>query len=478
MMKYIFAIFLFFSVRTSAQLPQNYKWTLQQCIDYAIANNISVKQADVQKRIAEINEWQAKGAYVPTLGGNVGLGYNRGLSENPTTGTLEVNDFFSGQISVSSSYSITSWGARKNNIAANTIGISVADAGLEKAKNDISLNVANAFLQAMLNNENINIAKVQLDQSVAQQQNTEKLVNAGSIPDLNNVQMQAQVARDSANYIQAQANYKQSVISLKALLALPQAQQFDIAIPPIELIPVENITELSPEYVYTLGQSNQPLQRINALRIQQAEKSAAAAKAAQYPQVFVQGSLNSRYVGIDYPSGATLVPGFDTSFNFVNVGGTPYPVLSPKYAVEYNKRPLFTQLNDNFGQYLGVGLSFSIFNNRQMRGQYKLAKTQVAQYELQQKQDNINLETDIYNAYEQAKAALEKYNASVRSVEASQKALDYSKKRYDIGMLGILDYIITQNNLLTAKIQEATNRYDYVFKMKVLEFYKGQGLKF
>ena len=478
MNKYLLLLIICLPFCAQAQTPPAGKFTIQQCVDYAVKNNITVKQADVQKALSEINKWEANGANIPTLGGTIGVGYNRGLSQNPSTGILQVNDFISGQIGVSSNYTLLTWGARKNNIAAASLDVEAANASLDKARNDISLAVANAFLQAMLNNENINIAKVQLDQSLAQLKNTDALVKAGSVPDLNSVQLQAQVARDSANYIQAQATYRQSVINIKALLTIPQTQPFDIVIPPVEAIHIENILELDPANVYATGQTNQPLQRINGLRIQQAQKTAASSRAAMFPQVYLQANLNTRYAGIDYPGGATLLPGFDTSFNFIDVGGTPYPVLSPRYNIKYAKQPVLDQFNDNFGQYIGVGISFNIFNQRQFRSQYKRAKTQITQYTLQQQQDNITLESDIYNAYEQARAALEKYNASLRNVSASQKALDYSKKRYDVGLLGILDYIITQNNLLTAKIQAVSNQYDYVFKMKVLEFYKGQGLKF
>ena len=96
---------------------------------------------------------------------------------------------------------------------------------------------------------------------------------------------------------------------------------------------------------------------------------------------------------------------------------------------------------------------------------------------MQDEQERLNLKTNIYNAYQDAFSSLQKYNASTRAVEASEKALDFAKKRYDIGLLGTLDYITTQNNLYLAQIEEVSNHYDYVFKMKVLEFYKGQGIR-
>ena len=134
-------------------------------------------------------------------------------------------------------------------------------------------------------------------------------------------------------------------------------------------------------------------------------------------------------------------------------------------------------LNNNFGKNIGVGLSFNIFNQYQARSQWNRSKVQVQQFRLQQQQDNATLQSDIFNAYELSVAALQKYNASVRQVEVSQQALDLANKRYELGILNVLDLIITQNNLQRARIEMVRNRYDYVFKMKVLEFYKGNGIR-
>jgi outer membrane protein len=139
--------------------------------------------------------------------------------------------------------------------------------------------------------------------------------------------------------------------------------------------------------------------------------------------------------------------------------------------------PLFRQIKNNFGQSIGLTLNYSIFNGYNSRTQWERAKVNVRQLELQDEQENLTLRTNIYNAYQDAFSSLQKYNASRRTVEYSQKALDISKRRYDIGLLGTLDYIITQNNLYLAQIEEVSNHYDYLFKMKVLEFYKGQGIR-
>jgi outer membrane protein len=134
-------------------------------------------------------------------------------------------------------------------------------------------------------------------------------------------------------------------------------------------------------------------------------------------------------------------------------------------------------MKNNFGQSVGLSINFPIFNAWNTRTQWERTKIGTTQYMLQDEQERLTLKTNIYNAYQDAFSSLQKYNASSRNVLASQKALDFARKRYDIGLLGTLDYIITQNNLFRARIEEVSNRYDFVFKMKVLEFYKGEGIR-
>lgn len=442
---YILPLILLTSISAIAQDTTN-RWTLRKAVDYAVRNNLTVQQADIQRMYADVDLKQANLTRLPTLGGSISSGYSFGLSDNPATGTLESSNFFSTQAGVQTNYTIFNWFVRKNDIEANRLALEATRAGIERAQNDISLSVANTFLQAMLNNETVRIAEVQLSQSQEQFRRTNALVNAGTVPELNSLQLQAQVATDSASLIQAQSSYRQAIIQMKALLNLPQDTAFSIIIPPVELIPLDNLSDLEPRFVYNQALTNQPLQKINELRLQQAGYQVKVARGAMYPTFFAQAGLNTRYVN------SNIIP---SAF----------------------KVPFFSQLNNNFGQNIGVGLSFNIFNQHQARSQWNRSKIQVQQYQIQQQQDNATLQSDIFNAYELSVAALQKYNASIKQVDVSQQALDLANKRYELGLLNVLDLIITQNNLQRARIEMVRNRYDYVFKMKVLEFYKGNGIR-
>lgn len=471
---YILPFILFLSLSAVAQDTAN-KWTLRKAVDYAVSNNLVVRQADIQRMFADVDLHQSKMTKIPTLTGNLFSGYSFGLAENRTTGTLSSADIFQAQAALQTNYTIFNWFSRKNNIEANKLALQAAKAGIEKAQNDISLSVANTFLQAMLGHETIGIAQVQLDQTREQLRITNALVNAGTVPELNSLQLQAQLALDSANLIQAQSSYRQALIQLKTLLHLPQDTTFDIVIPPVELIPVESLADLEPAYVYNLALTNQPLQRVNQLRLQQAGYQVKAARGLMYPSVFAQAGVNTTYANL----GRRIVPGaipvFEPSGGKVVIGTSSYDVYFPSVPTE--KSPFFSQLRSNFGQNIGLGVSFNIFNQHQLRSQWQRTKIQVQQYELQQLQDNASLQSDIYNAYELAVTALQKYNASVRQVQVNEKAMLYANRRNELGLINVLDLITTQNNLFRSRIEMVRNRYDFVFKMKVLEFYKGNGIK-
>jgi outer membrane protein len=196
-MKYRMIIFV---VLCSLHSYSQEKWSLQQCVDYAMKNNVSVKLSEVQARLSTITAKQSEMTRIPNLSGNVNSAYQHGLTTNPTTNILESASYISGSMNVQASYNIFNWSARKNTIAANDLYKKADEAGIDKARNDISLAVANAFLQIMLRREQARISEVQMNQSKAQTENTKKLVNAGSVPELNLIQLEAQHAKDSCSF--------------------------------------------------------------------------------------------------------------------------------------------------------------------------------------------------------------------------------------------------------------------------------------
>ncbi len=290
--------------------------------------------------------------------------------------------------------------------------------------------------------------------------------------------MESQMATDSFTLVSAQGSEIQSLLLIKALLNLDGGMNFDIVVPFVGLIPIDPIADLQPEIVYALAIKNRPLQKLNQFRLLAAQKFADAAKGSMYPSLTLGASLGTNYSNLKNNRRviSSVINGVDT---VAVVSGSNIPVVVPVFDTRYSyfASNYGTQVSDNFNNGVGFSITVPIFNGRSARTNWEKQKLTVQNLVLQQDLDNMNLKQDIYKAYTDAMTALQKFNASSRALSAAQKAYDFSKKRYEVGLLNTIDLLISQNNVFTATINRLSGQYDYVFKMKVLEFYKGEGLK-
>ncbi|MBC7535764.1 MAG: TolC family protein [Ferruginibacter sp.] len=453
------------------------KWTLKDCVEYAMANNISVKITEVQAQLAQVTYIQSKFSRLPNAQFTGNSSLNSGNNQDPITFRQTTQTYTSAGLQLQSSADIFNFYSKKNTIAANNWEVAAARANIDKLKNDIALSIANVYLQVLLAKEQENVTLVQVQQTTAQLTNTQKLVDAGSLPPLNSTQLEAQLAVDSGNYITAKGSVVQNILNLKAYMNLDPGGVFEVDAPSLESIPLDPIADLQPENVYALALKNQPLQRYNELKLKAAEKKKAAARGAMYPSLSAFGSLGSGYNNQSQQIvGSTPIL---TPLGSVSVGGTNYDVFpsQPFTNYTYGKTTFPNQLSDNFSQSAGLSLSVPLFNGRSLRSNYERSKLTISSLQLQKAQDDQTLKQNIFQAYNAVLIALEKFNASKRSVDASSLTYDYAQKRFDVGILNTFDLISTQNNLLRAKLEYSINRFDYVFKMKVLEFYKGNGIR-
>lgn len=459
------------------------KWSLLKCVQYAMDSNISVRQNGIQAQIAEINYKQSKLSKLPVANFSNNDGYRLGKSQNPSTGILENQNFISVGFSLQTSAQIFNFYSKKNTILANQWTALAARASTDKIKNDLALTVANAYLQVLLAKEQETIVGIQVQQSLFQFNTVTKQVNAGALPPLNALELESQLSRDSANLIAAKGNVDQAKYVLKAYMNLDAERPFEIELPSADKIPIENISDLQPERVYALALANLPQQRLNLYNLKAAQKNAEAARGTLYPTLSGYGSLGSNYGYFKTPVYQQIVNGYiksglvvkDPNGNFIDV---QRPII-----INGNKTGYFTadafgkQINNNFGQSVGINISVPIFNGGSARANYERSKLNIINYQLQSELDNQNIKQNIYQAYNAALVAMEKFHSSGKAVETAQRSYEYSLKRFNVGMLSTFELTTNQNNLYTAKLQYALNQFDYVFKMKVLEFYKGQGIK-
>ena len=479
----LFIITLLLAVSATAQE----KWDLKKSVEYAWAHNVTVKQASIQAGIDSLTFRQNRLSQYPFASGSTNTGLQFGRSIDPTTNQFTTTQLLFQQYNFQANITIFNWNNLKNNVLAASYGAAASRMDIEKAKNDLALNVASNYLQALLAQEQIHVAETQVLQTQSQLSDTRKRVEAGSLPELNAVQLEAQLATDSSNLITAKANATQSVLTLKALLYLDAAAPFELDAPPVDLIPLDPIVELQPDYVFNMAIKFQPAQKSNELRIKAIEASVKAARALMYPTISAFGGLGTRFsnpfkqiTSVDFLGYYPATPGGPVAA----VNGVNYPVLSPN--LKYNQTSKSfggiwsgwgSQLSNNFSQNFGLSLNIPIFNGGVANINYQKSKLNLENARVSREQIDQTLKQNIYQAYNSAVAALQKYNANQSTVNATQKAFDFATRRYNLGLLNTLDLIISQNNFTKAKLDLLTSHYDYVFKMKVLEFYKGLGIR-
>jgi outer membrane protein len=453
------------------------KWDLRKCVEYALQNNISVKQADLQIRFARLDLQQSKWSQYPFANFSGNLGYSAGRNQDPTTFSLITTGYVFSNYTLQSSVDLFNWFTKKNNIVVKDLSLKATEAGVDKAKDDVALNVAVGYLQILLANEQANLAMIQVQQTRSQLESTRKQVDAGKLPELNAANLESVLATDSANLISAETSVHQLTLQLKAILNLDAAVSFEVETPPVDMIPVESLADLQPDAVYQLAVVNRPQQKVDDLNLKAALKNVEVAKGYMYPTFSLFGSLGAAYN--NKSKQVVSKTQINPPIGIVNVNGTSYTVFPtlPYDQPVYGKFSYFDQLNQNFRQSVGLSVSVPILNGGSLRAGWQRSKLSVKQVELQKELNSTTLKQDIYKAYYDATAAIQKFNANKKAVETSQRAYDFATKRYDVGLLSTYDLITTQTTLLQAKTNLLYSQYDYLFKIKLLEFYKGQGLK-
>ncbi|TMI92099.1 MAG: TolC family protein [Bacteroidetes bacterium] len=452
------------------------KWDLHKCVDYALKNNITVRQADLQQKFASLDLKQSRWNTLPSANFSGSTGFSAGRNQDPTNFSLITTGYLFSNYSLQANVDLFNWFSKQHNIAVRDLNLKATQAGFEKAKNDVALNVALAYLQILLTKEQVNLAKIQLNTTGAQLESVTKQVRAGNLPELNQVQLEAQFATDSSNLVTAHSSVNQYLLQMQILLNLDPAVPFDVESPPVDQIPVESIAELQPEYVYGLARINMPQQQVDVFNLQAAQRSVKAAKAQMYPTFSMFGSLGTAFNS--KAEQIISVTPINPPIGTVTVNTATYNVfpVQPIQQANYGKMAYFEQVNQNFRQSIGIGVSIPILSGGSLRSGWLRSRLTLNQVELTKEQNSQTLKQDIYKAFNDATAALEKFSANRKAVDASQKAYDFAKKRFDLGLLSTYDLLNTQNTLLQSKTNLLYAQYDYVFKIKLLEFYKGQGL--
>lgn len=415
-------------------------WDLQKCIDYALENNISIRQQKINADYYGNELKQSKNNRLPSLSGNLSNSFNFGRSLQYDNTYADYN---SNQTGGSLSANVTLWNAMalKKSIDMADYNLKASLEDMQKAKDDIILNVAAAYLQILFAQELVQVAEDQLSVTNLQIKRTEKLVDAGSLAKGALLEIEAQYAQEELNLVNQQNNLQLSYLGLYQLLELPASEQFKIVTPELPVVTANRALLTSVE-VFNHAVQTRPEVKSAAFKLESYREQVGLAKSGLYPTLSM---------GLDY-----------------------YTSYNNKYEdLEGSKISFSDQLQNNERYGFGVNMSIPVFNKFQTRTQIKNAEIQAVNQELELQNTKNALRTEIEQAYTNALAALKKYIASNKAVESMQEAFRYTEEKFNVGMVNSVEYNQAKNNLTKAASDLAQAKYDYIFRSKILDFYNG-----
>lgn len=449
------------------------EWDLQQCIDYALKHNISLKQSEINNQINKNNNLQLKAAVLPNLNAGAAHTYNFGRTIDRFTNTFANTQVLSQNFYISSNLVLWSGLSQYNNIKANEFSYMASTESIKQQKNDLSLNVATAYINVIYCNELTLIAKNQFDITKQQYERTIKLADAGTLAKSAVYDIKAQLANEEVNVTNADNNYQIAMLNLMQLMNLDSLNNFRVSKPDVDVQSADLLTN-SVQNIYETALKNQPSIKSAEYNLQMAEKYLAASKGKVSPTISLNGSIGTGYSGLAKNLKGINITGADTTG--YTTGGDY--VLTPTYETITENKPFTDQYKDNVNKSIGITLSVPLFNGLQTYTSVKNAKLNALNAKYSQDLAEQNLYKIIAQSYANARAALNKYVASKASVEASEQSFTFAQQKFNVGAISAFDFNSAKSRLVTAQSNLLQSKFDYLFKLKVLDFYMGKPLTF
>lgn len=420
------------------------QWTLQECIQHAIENNIDLKQKEQAQESKKVDLHTSKYSWLPDLNASAGQNFDFGRSPSKTGVIVDRNS------KNSSAYIQTSMplftGLRIiNDIQARKLDLQAATENLNKAKEDLSVQIATYYMQVLFNKEILTIAQLQVTLSSEQVNKTDVLVKAGKVPLSQLFDIKAQLAKDEVALTEAQNNVNLAILDLAQSLEMERSgESFDVFVPQInDLIELYISSIVPPNDIYNHAVSFKPQIKEQEYLLESSKRMLKVAKAGYMPKLNFNASYSNGY------------------YNYSNADNETFS----------------NQLNQNERKTIGFSLSIPIFNRFQTRNNVRSSRIAIINQELNMENSKKILYKEIQQAYYNAVASQQKYNASEKSVEASKEAFKYAEERYDAGKSTVFEFSEAKTKYAQSLSEQAQSKYDFIFRTKILDFYNGSPIK-
>lgn len=425
-------------------LAQSHKWSLEECISYALEHSISIKQRDLNRQQQEIEVSTAKNSRLPDLNASAGenFSFGRGLTAENTYTNTNTN---STSFSLGTSVPLFTGFRIPRTLELNRLNLEAATADLEKARNDIRMQVAQAYVQILYSMELCDVARRQIEIDSLQVFRLKEMLNNGKASGTQVAQQEATMAQSKLTATQADNDYLLNILALTQLLELPSPEGFSIVRISPDALPLKEIAAgMTPDAIYQEAVGIKPEILAETLRLQGTEKNIDIAKSALYPSLSLSGGVGS---------------------NYYKTSGFP--------AESFGK-----QLSNNFSQYIGLNLTVPIFNRFATRNSVRTAQLNRENQQMQLENTKKALYKEIQQAYYNAVNSKAKYASSKEALRSNREAFTLMSAKYEYGKANITEFNEAKNNLMKAESDLVRAKYEYLYNHALLSFYRGKELKF
>ena len=426
-------------------------WTLQECIQYAIDNNIQIKQQVLQTMYQENTLEQSKLNLLPTINGQASHDYSFNRTLDQTTYQYVDQNGQSNRFYLGGNLNLFNGLQNYNTIRRNKYQLMASEQDLQSIKDNISLNIALAYLQILLNNELVTATDNQLQITLQQIEKTRKMYDAGSVAKVNLLQIEAQAASEELQLINLENQLDISYLTLTQMLELKSPEGFRIVAPQISIDTNTVITGKVDE-IFSQAQGLRPEIKSAELNLNASELDLKIAQGGRSPRISMSHSVSTMYSNIRE--------------KFLNLDPVTFTPV-------YGEYPFSEQFNDNLNYGIGFSLNIPILNGWQVNKNIANSKINIDNYRYTLEGEKKRLYKNIQQAFADAVAALKKYSVSMKAVTSMEESFRYTEQKFDVGMVTPVDYNAAKTQLLNAQSDMSQAKYEFIFKTKVLDFYKG-----
>lgn len=465
------ALLMVTGVASAQQAITDTLLTLQQCIDIGVNNNLQIKQTEAQMEAGRIYWQQARESLLPAINGQVDHSWSEGRSLNPFTNGYLNQPITSANYNLSGRLVLSSGLTLQNSIRQTSLAYQAGQMDFEQAKNDITLNLIIAYLTVLSSEDQLTQAKTQALVTQKQEERTETLGKDGAVAPATLFDLKGQLANDQIGVINAVNSLAVAKLNLLQIMNVTYRKDIHFQRQATE-VATSAYTQTADD-VYNTSLNNFALIKAGTLRRQSAEKGLQVAKGALLPTVSLSGGISTNYSSAAQRStfiDSTVVP----TNQFIQTPGGRQAVYTTQANFANQNIGYGEQFRNNYSTVFGVGVSIPILNYFQNHNKVKLAKIDLQTKRYQEQTNQMQLKTNVNQAYANMTAAFDRFGLLNKQVDAYTESYRISEIRFEAGALTSVDFIIAKGNLDKAKVNLINARYDYLVRTKILDYYQGK----